>query len=182
MSIIGTHGTVFGPGSASAMTRRQPQDSTGKPLKPGDRVRWRQQGPFTIAGFIPAPGSLNAQVIFVEHVEAKLMPMETEVDLVEGADTSGDAAFLQAIAGDFAMYHDWLIEHRREPEAARLGCLLGRHEWIPLGAWLMTEFSRPTVCPVSGAITGRITGVEPYPGSPETCARCGILRVIRLNG
>ncbi len=42
------------------------QDSTGKPIKVGDRVRFRGQV-YTIERFVPGEGSLDtARIVFVE--------------------------------------------------------------------------------------------------------------------
>jgi len=61
------------------------QDSTGKDIKIGDRVRFRGRV-YTIQRFIPGEGSLEtARITFIEPQHTAEDACETSVDLVDEA-------------------------------------------------------------------------------------------------
>jgi hypothetical protein len=59
------------------------QDSTGKPLTIGSKVRWRGEV-YTVKAFIPIKGRFGInQLVFEEPLHIEEVPDEVAVDLVE---------------------------------------------------------------------------------------------------
>jgi hypothetical protein len=63
------------------------QDSAGRPIKKGDRVRWRGEE-YTVKGFrlLTVSGRLVPAVEFVEPLHLNAVPDEMSVDLITSPD------------------------------------------------------------------------------------------------